>query len=188
MANPASALQIGRGLTFLLGGARSGKSDLAVSLASAFDGDVVFAATAEAGDADMESRIDKHRADRPSEWGLVEEPLLDAGTIDSIEPSQLLIIDCLTLLVSNLIFADKSDEQIAQHASVLAHVLVSRPAPTIVISNEVGLGVHPDTELGRRYRDVLGRYNAAISARAQTALFVAAGRAIPLQEVSLRWN
>lgn len=184
----ATDIRVGAGLTLLLGGARSGKSDLAVSLGKTFEGDVVLAATAEAGDDDMAARITAHQADRPAEWGLVEAPLLNATTIDEIDPSALVIIDCLTLLVSNLMFADKTDEQIAQHASVLSHVLVSRRAPTLVISNEVGLGVHPNSELGRRYRDVLGRYNKAIAARAETTLFVAAGRAMPLQKVSASWT
>ena len=184
----ATDIRVGAGLTLLLGGARSGKSDLAVSLGKTFDGEVVIAATAEAGDDDMAARIAAHQADRPADWGLVEAPLLSATTIDEIDSSALLIIDCLTLLVSNLIFADKSNKQIGEHASVLSHVLVSRRAPTIVISNEVGLGVHPETELGRRFQGVLGRYNKAISARAETVLFVAAGRAIPLQKVSTAWT
>ena len=83
-----------------------------------------------------------------------------------------------------MIFNERSDEQIAEHASVLSHALVSRPSPTLVITNEVGLGIVPDTELGRRYRDVLGRYNRRLAERAETALFVAAGRATPLLPVS----
>ena len=179
------SIRLGSGMTLLLGGARSGKSDLAVSLGSSYSGDVVFAATAVAGDDDMADRIRKHQDDRPPEWELIEEPLLDASTIDRIDPSAMLIIDCITLFVSNLIFADKTNEQIDQHASILSHVLVSRRAPTIVISNEVGLGLVPDNELGRRFRDVLGRYNNRLSARAETALFVAAGRVTQLGTVSL---
>lgn len=176
-------IQLGRGLTLLLGGARSGKSDLAVSLGRAYSGDVAFAATAEAGDDDMSQRIQRHQSERPNEWTLLEEPLLDASMIDAVDPSAMLIIDCITLLATNLIFADKTDEQIDQHASVLSHVLVSRRGPTIVISNEVGLGVVPDNELARRFRDVLGRYNNRLTARAETTLFVAAGRAMELRPV-----
>ena len=178
-------IRIGSGLTLLLGGARSGKSDLAVSLGRVFSGDVVLAATAVAGDDDMAQRIEHHQSDRPAEWGLVESPVIDPSTIDSVDPSAMLIIDCITLLVTNLMMADKTDEQIDQHASVLSHVLVSRRAPTIVISNEVGLGIVPDNELGRRFRDALGRYNNRLSSRAETALFIAAGRAIPLRTIAL---
>lgn len=183
-----SPIQLGQGLSLLIGGARSGKSDLAVSLAKAFAGEVVFAATAEAGDDDMAARIDRHKADRPSDWGLVEAPLLDASTVDTIDPSALLIIDCITLLVTNLMLADKTNQQIGQHASVLSHVLVSRRAPTIVISNEVGLGVHPETELGRRFRGVLGRYNNQMASGAETTLFIAAGQAVSLKKVALGWQ
>ena len=86
--------------------------------------------------------------------------------------------------MNNLIFNDRTDDQIAEHAKVMSHALVSRPTPTLVISNEVGLGVVPDTELGRRYRDVLGRYNRQLASRAETTLFVAAGKAMPLLPVS----
>ena len=181
----SDSIRIGNAMTLLLGGARSGKSDLAVSLGNAYPGTVVFAATAEAGDDDMADRIRRHQDDRPADWGLIEAPLLGASDLDTVDPSAMLIIDCITLLVTNLIFADKTDEQIDQHASILSHVLVSRRAPTIVISNEVGLGVVPDNELGRRFRDVLGRYNNRLSSRAETALFVAAGRATRLGTVSL---
>lgn len=184
-ASPTAPVQLGRGLTLLVGGARSGKSDLAVALGKAFAGDVTFAATAEGGDDDMAQRIRRHQGDRPAGWDLIEAPLLDASIIDDVDPSAMLIIDCITLLVSNLMFADKTDEQIDQHASVLSHVLVSRRAPTIVISNEVGLGVVPDNELSRRYRDLLGRYNNQLSSRAEMALFVAAGRVMPLRPLTL---
>ncbi len=178
---------IGTGFTLLLGGARSGKSDLAVKLGESWDGDVIVAATAEAGDDDMARRIARHRSERPSRWGVVEAPLLGAHEIVDLDPGAFVIIDCITLLVSNLMHADKTETQIDEHASVLSHALVSRTAPTIVISNEVGLGVHPSSELGRQYRDVLGRYNRRLAERAQTALFVAAGRVTPLETLDTTW-
>ena len=176
--------QIGNGFTMLLGGARSGKSDLAVKLATEWDGPVLFAATAEASDDDMADRIGRHQAQRPEHWGLVESPMLKGGEVADCDPSALVIVDCITLLVNNLIFNDRTDDQINEHAKVMAHALVSRSAPTLVISNEVGLGVVPETELGRRYRDVLGRYNRHLASRAQTTLFIAAGKAMPLLPVS----
>ena len=172
----------------LLGGARSGKSDLAVKLGQAFDGEVKLVATAEPGDDDMAQRIARHQAERPSHWGLIEAPLLGAGDIVDLDPSALVIIDCITLLVSNLMHADKSESQIDEHASILSHALVSRGAPTIVISNEVGLGIHPTTELGRAYRDVLGRYNRRLIERSETSLFVAAGRVLRLEALKISWE
>lgn len=182
-----STLQLGRGFSLLVGGARSGKSDLAVELGKAWDGDVTFAATAEALDDDMANRISRHQSDRPESWDLIEAPLLNAANIAEVTPEALLIVDCITLLVSNLMMADKTNQQIEDHVSILTHALVSRTAPTIVISNEVGLGVHPDTELGRRYRGVLGRANKRLASRAETALFVSAGRVTPLQQLHVAW-
>jgi adenosylcobinamide kinase/adenosylcobinamide-phosphate guanylyltransferase len=177
----------GRGFSLLIGGARSGKSDLAVKLGKAWPGEVILAATAEASDDDMAARIERHQAERPIGWGLLEAPLLNANDVVAIEPDTLLLVDCITLLVSNLIFDDKTDRQIDEHASILSHAFVSRPGPTIVISNEVGLGVHPETELGRRYRDVLGRFNKRLADRAETTLFVSAGRVTPLHALEISW-
>ena len=178
------SVTIGNGFTLLLGGARSGKSDLAVKLATQWEGPVVFAATAEASDDDMATRISRHQSERPDDWELIEAPTLRGGEVADCEPQALVIIDCITLLVNNLIFNDKTDDQIDEHAKVMAHALVSRTTPTLVISNEVGLGVVPETELGRRYRDVLGRYNRRLADRAETTLFIAAGRATPLLPVA----
>ena len=180
----ADAHQIGKGFTLLLGGARSGKSDLAVRLATEWDGPVLFAATAEASDDDMADRIGRHQTERPTEWGLLESRMLRGGEVADCDPTALVVIDCITLLVNNLIFNERTDDQITEHANVMSHALVSRPTPTLVISNEVGLGVVPETELGRRYRDVLGRYNRQLASRAQTTLFVAAGKAMPLLPVT----
>ena len=178
---------LGHGCTVLLGGARSGKSDLAVKLGAAWDGPVTFIATAEAGDDDMAGRIARHQADRPADWQLVEAPMLGAAELVEADPTALVIVDCITLLVSNLMGAGKSPSQIDDHASVFSHALLSRPSPTIVVTNEVGLGVHPETELGRAYRDVLGRYNKRLVERAENALFVAAGRVAPLQRLEISW-
>lgn len=180
-------MKLERGCTVLLGGARSGKSDLAVKLGEAWPGEVTFVATAEAGDADMAGRISRHQAERPADWTLIEAPMLGAGEIVEVEPTALVIIDCITLLVSNLLGADKTPAQIEDHSSVLSHALISRVAPTIIVTNEVGLGVHPATELGRTYRDVLGRYNRRLAERAQATLFVAAGRVTPLESLELEW-
>ncbi|MGI9594635.1 MAG: bifunctional adenosylcobinamide kinase/adenosylcobinamide-phosphate guanylyltransferase [Acidimicrobiales bacterium] len=174
-------MEIGSGLTLLVGGARSGKSDLAVGLGTAWGGPVVFAATGEPIDDDMAARIDRHKLDRPDGWATVERPRLNGADVEQIAADALLIVDCLTVLVSNLMLAEQPVEA---HAEVLAQALADRPGPTIVVSNEVGMGVHPETALGRSYRDQLGRVNRIVAERAQTALLIVAGRAIPLESVS----
>lgn len=170
------------GLTFLLGGARSGKSDLAVRMASSWAGPVTFVATAEAGDADMADRIDRHRAERPDSWATVEDPLFSAEALAAIDApgdhDPLVILDCLTLLASNLLLGDRADPE--ANLEALARACAQRSAPTIVISNEVGLGVVPASELGRTYRDLLGRVNRVFTAEADSALFVIAGATVPL--------
>ena len=115
----AATHQVGNGFTMLLGGARSGKSDLAVKLATEWDGPVMFAATAEPSDDDMANRIGRHQAQRPEHWGLVESPMLKGGEVADCDPSALVIVDCITLLVNNLIFNDRTDDQINEIQTVL---------------------------------------------------------------------
>jgi adenosyl cobinamide kinase/adenosyl cobinamide phosphate guanylyltransferase len=158
-------------VTFLVGGARSGKSSLAVELAARTGGPVTFIATATAGDEEMAARIAAHRAERPGEWTTVEEPLRLREALEAAEGT--VVVDCLSLWVANLLEADMEID--AEAAAVAA----SR-SRTIGVSNEVGLGIVPATPLGRTYRDVLGRVNAAWAAAAQTTLLVVAGRALPL--------
>jgi adenosyl cobinamide kinase/adenosyl cobinamide phosphate guanylyltransferase len=163
------------GLTFLLGGARSGKSSLAVELAERAGGPVTFIATATAGDDEMAARIEAHRAERPGTWTTVEEPI---RLLDALEAAEgTVVVDCLSLWVANLLedAATEIEEQAVAAASVAA-----RRGRTIAVSNEVGLGVVPATPLGRCYRDVLGRVNAAWAEAAEVTLLVVAGRALPL--------
>ena len=178
---------LGRGLSFLIGGARSGKSDLAVKLGTAWDGPVTFVATATAGDADMTERINRHQAERPGGWTLIEAPVFDASQVDSLDVDALVIVDCITLLVSNLLFDHADEPAIERHISDLANALSQRRSPTVVISNEVGLGIHPESELGRRYRDILGRANRQIALHATTSLFIVAGKALPLEDITISW-
>lgn len=180
-------MRIGSGLSLFVGGARSGKSDVVVRLGQSWPGDVVFVATATAGDEDMADRIARHQDERPSLWGLVESPEFSSDELAAVDPGALVIVDCVTLLVSNLLFADRTDDQIVAHVAALAESAAARSAPTLVVSNEVGLGVHPESALGRRYRDVLGRANRQVADAAETSLFVVAGRAIPLQEIEITW-
>lgn len=174
-------MQLGSGLTVLIGGARSGKSDLAVRLAGSWTGPVTFAATAERLDDDMTARIDRHREDRPSSWETVEHPRFGAVQAATIADDALLVVDCLTLLVSNLMLAE---QVVRTHVDLLGAVLAARPAPSIVVTNEVGMGVHPETALGRTYRDELGVANRTVTEHAERALLIVAGRALPLEPVT----
>jgi adenosyl cobinamide kinase/adenosyl cobinamide phosphate guanylyltransferase len=165
-------------LTFLLGGARSGKSALALRLAARHD-EVVFVATGEARDDEMAERIARHRAERPAHWRTVEEPLRLRAAIEAVPPGACLVVDCLSLWVANLLEAGAPVDGEAARAAA------ARPGPTITVSNEVGLGLVPTTPLGREYRDVLGRANAAWAAAAERAFLVVAGRALLLEELDV---
>jgi adenosylcobinamide kinase / adenosylcobinamide-phosphate guanylyltransferase len=162
-------------LTFLLGGARSGKSALAVELASQWDGPVTVIATAEAGDAEMVERIARHREERPSGWTTVEEPVELASAIELAPADAAVVVDCVSLWVANVL---DGDVEILNERVVAA---AKQRARAIVVSNEVGLGVVPVSALGRRYRDVVGRVNAQWAAAADEAAFVLAGKMLRLQ-------
>jgi adenosylcobinamide kinase/adenosylcobinamide-phosphate guanylyltransferase len=166
-------------LIVLIGGARSGKSALALRLAADAE-EVVFVATAEARDEEMAERIERHRRERPSEWRLVEEPIALHEALGATPSAAWVIVECLSLWVSNLLEAGWTDEAVEAEAERVAHAAASRPGSTIVVTNEVGLGVVPETPLGRRYRDLLGRVNATFAAVAAQAHFVVAGQALPL--------
>lgn len=161
-------------VTLLIGGARSGKSALAVEIGRRHAGEVCFIATAEPFDDDMRSRISRHRDDRP-DWPTIEQPVELGIAIAAAPGEPLLIVDCLTVWVGN---------ELHHHGSVDAEAvtaaLVARQGPSVVVTNEVGLGVHPETPLGRDYRDELGRVNQVIAAVATTTLLMAAGKALRL--------
>lgn len=171
-------------LTFLVGGARSGKSSLAVSLARRWSGHVSLIVTAEARDSEMTERIERHRSERPWDWTVIEEPTDMLGALRSVDDASLLIVDCLTLWVSNLMESDLSDAEIIETAQKVAAEAAGRGAPVIVISNEVGSGIVPMAALTRRYRDLLGAVNAAWSTAATDAYLVVAGRTLRLDDAS----
>ena len=168
-------------LTLLLGGARSGKSSFAVEMGRPRSGPVTYIATAPPIDDDMVDRIEHHRLERPTTWTTVEEETELETAVGGIAAG-MVIIDCLTLWTSNLMERGESDEQISTRAAATALLCANRTEPVVVISNEVGLGVHPETPLGRRYRDVLGRVNQIFARVADPALLMVAGRALPLAD------
>ncbi len=172
--------------TLILGGARSGKSTHAENLAARAGERVLYIATAEAGDADMAARIAAHRAGRPRTWRTVEASQGIAAAVAPVladfSPAALLV-DCWTLLTSNILLANETaaTSEIESAVTAEAEALLSLwrakvPAATlIIVSNEVGLGVVPPTPLGRRYQDILGRANQWLARRADRVLLMVAG-------------
>lgn len=165
-------------LTLLLGGARSGKSALAVELARAQARPVTFVATATATDPDMQARIERHRAERPPGWRTIEDADLDRA-LDEVAVEDCLLIDCLSIWTGRAMAAHDHDEVVTL-AGALAARAQRRPGLTIAVSNEVGMGVHPVSALGREYRDVHGHVNAAWAREADRAVLVVAGRTLEL--------
>ncbi len=164
-------------LTLILGGARSGKSDYARKLAQERGGsDVLFIATAQAGDEEMRTRIENHRAERPREWQVIESPRRVASELAGCHPS-VALLDCVTLWVSNVLLAEKHNVERTMMLEVDQVLAWHRSTETelIVVSNEVGMGVVPDNELGRAYRDLLGAVNRRLAAAADEVYFVVAG-------------
>jgi adenosylcobinamide kinase/adenosylcobinamide-phosphate guanylyltransferase len=170
-------------LVFLLGGARSGKSSLAIDLARQWDGPVVLVATAEARDEEMAEKIRRHRAERPRSWTTIEEPFDLSGTLAGVDDEAAVVVDCLSLWVANALDRGDTDPHIEEQARAAAELAKGRRALTVVVSNEVGLGIVPATPLGRSYRDVLGRVNTLWASAADDAALVVAGRAVRLESL-----
>jgi adenosyl cobinamide kinase/adenosyl cobinamide phosphate guanylyltransferase len=171
-------------LVLLLGGARSGKSQLALALAARQPGPVVFIATARAGDEEMAARIERHRRERPAGWTTVEEPLELRGAIESVDPAACVVVDCLSLWTANLLERLGPDE-VEAAAGAAAASAQARPGTTIAVSNEVGMGLVPMQPLGRRYRDLLGHVNRMWADASARVALVVAGRVLPLERAAL---
>lgn len=172
--------------TLILGGARSGKSAYAERLAIDSGKEVVYIATASAGDGEMAARIAHHRASRPAEWTTVEEPLaLGNQLLRWSSPERLILVDCLTLWLSNLLFSGGEDypevgeidlpAQFDEQQDMLAAALIRCSGDVVLVSNEVGLGLTPMGAISRRFMDEQGRLNQAMAAICERAVFVAAG-------------
>jgi adenosylcobinamide kinase/adenosylcobinamide-phosphate guanylyltransferase len=169
--------------TLVLGGARSGKSRFAEQLARDSGLARIYLATATAGDDEMRARIAHHRAQRGDGWRTVEEPLalVDALTREAGE-GRVVLVDCLTLWLSNLMHASHDVEA---ETKALAEWLRGTRHPVLLVSNEVGLGLVPETPLGRDFRDAQGRLNQAIAAVVPNVAFVAAGLPLWLKRKSI---
>ena len=179
-----------KNLTFILGGARSGKSTLAEKLARESDGQVLYVATAEIRDEEMRHRIEMHQQRRPENWSTLEAPLEVAAKLRKFlsanQPSTVLL-DCLSLLTSNclLTLPEEQDEsyywdQLQQEIAPLIEIVADYPQVSFLfVSNEVGYGIVPAYPLGRVFRDILGRVNQAVAAASGTVYFTVAG--IPMK-------
>lgn len=170
-------------LIFLLGGARSGKSRYAEAWARTQGGRVLFVATAQAGDDDMASRIAEHRAKRPAHWHTLEAPRQVPQRItDCAIPHDTLLLDCITLLTSNLLLGvpesttqDDANQAILREIDALLEAYHRSDATWLVVSNEVGMGVVPPSRLGVLFRDMLGRANQRVAERADEVILLVAG-------------
>ena len=164
----------------ITGGARSGKSRFAQELARSGGEDVVFIATAAVRDEEMRKRIEGHRRARPPQWVTIEEEIDLVGAIETRggEPKTI-IIDCITLWLSNLIERGDEDERIRQQANRFNESLQRSPHCIILVTNEVGSGIVPDNPLARRFRDLAGEVNQILASSAQELYLMAAG--VPLR-------
>jgi adenosylcobinamide kinase / adenosylcobinamide-phosphate guanylyltransferase len=179
--------------TLVLGGARSGKSALAERLARESGKEVIYLATSHAGDTEMETRIAHHRARRPAAWRTVEEPTALAATLRGLcAPERLVLVDCLTLWLTNLMFATEQDYPdvgpidlpplFGAERAALLDWLDERPGGNVVfVSNEVGMGIVPYGAVTRTFADEAGRLNQDVAARCERVLFVAAGLPLALK-------
>jgi len=180
---------------FILGGARSGKSTYAQELAARLGEKVLFVATAEALDRDMAARIEQHKRSRPGHWRTLETSAEVGRRLDhQIGDAEVVVLDCLTLLVANVMSrGDGPDsgsgssaeagtaERVAAEIEGLIACISRHDATFIVVSNEVGLGLVPDNDLGRAYRDLLGRANQTLARHAGEVYFMVAGIPLPVK-------
>lgn len=170
----------------VLGGARSGKSRRATELAAEHHGRVAFLATARALDGDMAARIARHRAERPPRWTTLEEPLeVISACRRAAAAHDVIVVDCVTVWVANLMERGDGDSAVLAAADGLAGLVGERLVATVLVSNEVGEGVHPPTELGRRFRDLLGFVNQRLAAAADRVTLMVAGLPVSVKGVPL---
>lgn len=175
-------------LGVVVGGARSGKSTFAVDAGRRSGRAVTFVATAEPFDDDLAIRIAHHRLERP-DWPTVEEPLDIATVVNHLPDQGFVIVDCLTVWVGNLFHHVPDANARGRYYDTLVEVLERRrhELDVMMVTNEVGWGIHPDTALGREYRDELGRLNQRVCAIADRSLLLVAGRAVPLVDPWTVW-
>jgi adenosylcobinamide kinase/adenosylcobinamide-phosphate guanylyltransferase len=179
-------MKMGKRLTLILGGARSGKSAYAEAYCKQRGEAVLFVATATAMDEEMELRIANHRASRPAHWLTLEAPVQVGQAIRSAPPTPLVLLDCLTLLATNVLLGLPEGVQereyqraLDEEVDALLAAYADHPGEWLIVSNEVGMGLVPPYPLGRLFRDGLGRANQRLAAAADSVLLMVAG--IPMR-------
>lgn len=168
-------------ITFVLGGARSGKSAFVLGLAKKYKR-VAFVATAEALDKEMRQRINLHREARPKHWAIFEEsrdliPLLERKT----SKFEIIIIDCLTLWISNLLLKGAREAVIESETRKMIACLKKIKSKSFIVANEVGLGIVPENKLARTFRDIAGRINQIVAAKSDEVFFIVAGLSLQIK-------
>jgi len=162
---------------FVIGGCRSGKSRYALKNAERYaGGHKIFIATCEPGDAEMKNRVAQHQKERGRKWQTIEAPLRLAETImENSHKADVLLVDCLTLWITNLMMVAGNEETVAAHIAELLRAIDSAECPMVLVSNEVGTGIVPDNKLARSFRDLVGFANQAVAAGVDRVIWMVAG-------------
>ena len=172
-----------RELILISGGARSGKSHYAVELAKRRGTQVAFLATGAPSDAEMKKRIEQHQMARPRHWKLIEESRDPAAVLPALQGQyEVVVIDCVGLLISNLLADQRNDEEIERTLKQLLDTIRATDVTTIIVSNEVGSGVVPMHALARRFRDLLGLSNQMIAREADTVIWMQMGLPVRIKD------
>lgn len=164
--------------TLIGGGVRCGKSAFALDLARRRGGRRVYVATAEAGDAEMAARIERHARERGKEFRTVEVPIEVVEAIRAVEDADSVVLDCVTFWLSNLLLRGRGEEDILHEVERLSSVLREKPFHSILVTNEVGMGVVPESPMGRAFRDLCGRAHQALARESDEIYFGALGMMI----------
>lgn len=173
-------------LALVGGGARSGKSAFALEHARSLGARRTLLATAEAHDAEMRARIAQHRRERGADFATVEEPTAVAEAVRALRDLDVVVIDCLTLWLSNLLLRDDSPARIAEQVDALCETLRAAPFSAVIVTNEVGMGIVPETSLGRAFRDLAGLAHQRIARSADQVYLAALGSVLRLRPAPLQ--
>lgn len=176
-------------IVLFTGGARSGKSTRAEQYAAQLGRPVQYIATAEAGDDEMRERIAAHRRQRPTSWATLEVPTAVAATLATLDTGTVVLLDCVSLLISNLLLAHEPNAAAVADAEIAGLIATThaRELTLIVVTNEVGMGIVPAYPLGRAYRDLLGRANQRIAAAAEEVYLLICGIPVEIRALEAAW-
>ena len=179
------AIDSARSKVYLIsGGCRSGKSNLALKFAQQCRGRKVFLATAQAFDAEMQARIERHKMERNTSFETFEYPLASAQSLQTIGRCEFLLLDCLTLWVSNQLGQQKSDKDILTELENLLYGMREQAKVSLIVSNEVGMGIVPENRLARRYRDLIGLCHQTIAEQADECFLAIMGKSLALSKLA----